>query len=107
MRAFPFGCVLLLAACASSDAAPVAQPNLLSVQLNLVPAPKGEWSLAAKNESGFEVQQTGNGDTIDLRLPPGPCSLRLVADGLVYERPIVLGSVGANELWRLVGGRRQ
>lgn len=102
--------LLLLSACAGS-AAPALPPlskqdkQLLRVQLVLLPPPHGDWRIEARHESGTVVDQTGSGDTVELLLPPGPCALRLTADGMVYERPIVLGNVGANEVWQLVNGR--
>jgi hypothetical protein len=101
----------LLGACASNSPPPLPPlskqtKKVLSVQLVLVPPPKGDWQFAARHESGTVVEKTGNGDTIEVELPPGPCSLRLTADGMVYERPLVLGNVGINEIWQLVGGHR-
>lgn len=115
MRTRSLQAVALLAwlgACAGTSA-PSMPPlskqtrRLLPVQLVLVPTPKGDWQFEARHESGTVVEKAGNGDTVELQLPPGPCSLRLTADGMVYERPLMLGNVGVNEIWQLIGGRRQ
>lgn len=96
--------MLLAAACGvppspPTPGAPVAV--LLPVRVDFVPPlrrPGALW-FACENGAGGSVSAACSG--VDLRLPPGPATLTLKADGAVREHVVVVTRGMAPVRWRL------
>ena len=104
-RCHPALAALMLAvACGAPPApppsgAPVA--DRLPVRVDFLPpllAPGALW-FACENGSGGSVSAACSG--VDLRLPPGPATLTLRADGVVREHVVVVTRGMAPVRWRL------
>ncbi len=92
--------VVVLAACAAppqpvvSDGGAQAHASWLTFYLPFEPALAEPGRLSVQHESGLELQVEAERTGVELRLPPGPAALRLVAGAQVWEQPIVVRRAG-------------
>lgn len=104
-RRHPAVVALLLAAACGAPPAPTGgrspAPERLPVRVDFLPplrAPGALW-YACENGSGGSVTAACSG--VDLRLPPGPATLTLKADGAVREHVVVVTRGMAPVRWQL------
>jgi hypothetical protein len=95
--------LLGLAACAGAPPAtgPAAPAARVRVCLVFEPPLAEPGLLLVAHEAGPLERVATLRTGVDVWLPPGPASLRLTADGMVWERPLVVGATAAEVVWHL------